>query len=233
MEKNILSKRYNFLSWGWLCIETECINLQKISIMKLKMILFSLPIAALFFSCDGRNTGGSGESGDNELLSGNNEWDSSERNEFIKKARQTNLTEIRAGEIAQNKAQSAEVKQFGQTLVTDHRNANQQLERAVQQQGQQNQQNQQNSQNQQQPMSNELDDEHRNKIQKLQETSNQEFDKQFLDMMVKDHEKTISDFEDAKENADQQLSSYIDNTLPVLRKHLETAKRLQGQQNNR
>lgn len=197
--------------------------------MKMKMILFNLALAALLFSCDGKNNRGSGESSENGLLSGDNKWSNNERKDFIKKARQTNLTEIRAGEIAQNKAQSAEVKQFGETLVTDHRNANQQLERITRQQ-QQGQQNQQEDQNQQQ---NTLDDKHKQKIDNLREIKNQKFDQEFLDMMVEDHEKTIDDFEKEKENADQQLRSYIDNTLPVLRKHLETAKRLKDQQSNK
>lgn len=189
--------------------------------MKLKMILFNLSIAVLLFSCDGRQTGDTGQATDD--LTGDTEWDNDERNEFIKKARQTNLTEIRAGETAQNKAQSEDVKQFGQTLVNDHRNANQQLERVTQQQGQQ---------GQQQTRTDELDDEHKKKIKDLREADPQEFDKEFLDQMVEDHEKTIDEFEDAREKADQQLRSYIDNTLPVLRKHLERAKSLKDQQEN-
>lgn len=193
--------------------------------MKLKMILFNLTIAVLFFSCDGKNTRDAGESADNDEFSGNmenrdnnNKWDQERRNDFVKKAALINMTEIRAGEIAQNKGQSQEIKNYGQTLVNDHKKANQELKNIAQ--------------NQNIPQN--LDEDHREKIQELQEASNNEFDRKFLDMMVEGHEDAIDKFEDAQKNlsGQQQLKSWVDNTLPVLRRHLEKAKQLKDQQSS-
>jgi putative membrane protein len=210
--------------------------------MKLKIILFNLVITTILFGCDSRNTTDTGTSVENDEFSGNTEDREqlyNKENDFVKTATEKNLKEIRAGEIAQNKAQSGEVKEFAQTLVTDHKDANQQLQRIAQQLGQQNpesqqrnqpnQQNQREVQGQQQTMSTDLNNDR--EIKKLEDANSKDFDKEFLDLMVKDHEDAIDDFEDAQKDVqDQQLRSWIDKTLPVLRKHLETAKRLQGQQ---
>src|SRR2546423_15616258 len=39
---------------------------------------------------------------------------------FIKAAKQGNMTEVELGKLASTKAQNAEVKKFGQMMVTDH-----------------------------------------------------------------------------------------------------------------
>ncbi|RYE40582.1 MAG: DUF4142 domain-containing protein, partial [Sphingobacteriales bacterium] len=47
----------------------------------------------------------------------------------------------------------------------------------------------------------------------------------YIDMQVKDHEKTVDLFENGSKNVkDTELKSFIDNTLPKLRAHLDAAK---------
>jgi putative membrane protein len=43
---------------------------------------------------------------------------------FITKAIQGNLAEVQMGQLAQEKSQNGDVKNFGKTLVTDHNEAN-------------------------------------------------------------------------------------------------------------
>lgn len=55
-----------------------------------------------------------------------------------------------------------------------------------------------------------------------------DWDKDFADLMVSDHEKTISRFEDAQDDVkDPELKAMIEKTLPTLRSHLTMAKEMQ------
>jgi putative membrane protein len=48
-------------------------------------------------------------------------------------------------------------------------------------------------------------------------------------MMVDDHKKDIEEFEDAeKKITDTEIRQFINNTLPVLRKHLDSCKLIQA-----
>jgi putative membrane protein len=71
-----------------------------------------------------------------------------------------------------------------------------------------------------------LDEEHLKKVKEFQDLQGEDFDKKYMDFMVKDHKEDVSEFEKAQKNVTSQndLKSWIDNTLPVLRKHLETAQ---------
>jgi putative membrane protein len=52
-----------------------------------------------------------------------------------------------------------------------------------------------------------------------------DFDKSYIEDMVKYHEKDIKLFEDASKNLkDTELKAFVDKTLPTLRNHLDHAK---------
>ncbi len=56
-----------------------------------------------------------------------------------------------------------------------------------------------------------------------------DWDKDWVDKMVKDHEKDVRMFEDARDDVDDpELKALIDKTLPTLRKHLDMAKAMQN-----
>lgn len=57
--------------------------------------------------------------------------------------------------------------------------------------------------------------------QKLQSATGAEFDKGYIQEMVKDHEKAIALFEAAQSLADAELKAFATKTLPTLRKHHE------------
>jgi putative membrane protein len=53
-------------------------------------------------------------------------------------------------------------------------------------------------------------------------------DKDYVDMMVKDHEKDLADFEkEAKDGSDAAVKRFAAKTSSVIRKHLEMVKDLQ------
>ena len=53
---------------------------------------------------------------------------------------------------------------------------------------------------------------------RLSKLSGPKFDEEYNKVMVKDHDKTVRDFEDASQKVKNAiLKAYIDKTLPVLR----------------
>jgi len=64
--------------------------------------------------------------------------------------------------------------------------------------------------------------------EKMSKLSGQQFDKEFAQHMVQDHKKDIGKFErESKKSGD--VANFAQNTLPVLKKHLEIAESLNGQ----
>jgi putative membrane protein len=55
------------------------------------------------------------------------------------------------------------------------------------------------------------------------------FDKAYIDAMVKDHRKDIKSFQDGKKIIHyEELTAFIDKTLPVLKMHYDAVQKLQG-----
>lgn len=131
--------------------------------------------------------------------------------EFIKKAASGGMMEVALGKVAQKKAISNDVKQFGARMVKDHSKANDQL--------------MQLAKNKKLAIPNQLMDEHQKHIDKLSATADEKFDQAYMDVMLKDHKKDIKEFEDAiKEVKDNEIRAWVQQTLPVLKEHYEMAQ---------
>jgi putative membrane protein len=64
---------------------------------------------------------------------------------------------------------------------------------------------------------------------KLSRLRGRDFDREFADYMVKDHEQDIADFQaEAAARDDPRLTGLARHTIPTLGKHLATARRLAG-----
>ena len=65
-------------------------------------------------------------------------------------------------------------------------------------------------------------------IKKLNTKDGKDFDKAYIDMMVDDHKEDIKEFEDAGNKInDTEVKQFINSTLPVLRKHLDSCTAIQ------
>jgi putative membrane protein len=130
---------------------------------------------------------------------------------FIKEAAMGGQMEVQMGQLAEQKSQSQEVKDLGQTLVRDHTEANQKLEKIAQQKGI--------------TLSQTTDPKHQHELTKLQSQSGTEFDKAFVRSAIKDHQKDIAEFERAEKMVqDPDLKAFISECLPKLRNHLQMAQ---------
>jgi putative membrane protein len=128
--------------------------------------------------------------------------------DFIDDAAKGGLYEVRAGQLAQQKAQADDVKQFGKRMVDDHTAINGRLQQLAQQKGLN--------------LPQQLDRKHQDKIDNLSKKTGADFDKAYLDQMVDDHKKDVDDFDKAAKDAkDPDVKSFAASTLPMLREHLQ------------
>jgi len=143
-----------------------------------------------------------------------------DRKEFVKKATQSGDFEITSSELAQDKAQSAEVKDFAKMMIKDHTEAAQNLEKVSSEAGIK-------------PAEKGVGQktEHTSDMEKLQEAKPEEFDAQYIAIQRKAHEEAVKLFTDYSKNGDDpKLKQFAADTLPTLQMHLEHANKLKGKQ---
>jgi len=126
--------------------------------------------------------------------------------QFLMKAASGGVTEVRAAQMAVDKAQNEQLKTAAQRILDDHQRANDQLKAIAAQHDI--------------ALPTEPSSEDRQSLQKLQRASGAEFDRVYKSELMKDHEKDIAEFQRAaREVQDPQLREFATNTLPVLRQH--------------
>ena len=131
---------------------------------------------------------------------------------FIKHAMECNLAEIQVGKLAQEKGQKDGVRAFGQMLATDHADANQKATEAAGALG----------------VAPPTEPSRKQKAlyDKLSKLSGDTFDRQFAMEMVADHRKDVREYEKEARKKNDPAADYANQSLPVLRKHLQTAQSL-------
>lgn len=115
------------------------------------------------------------------------------------------------GKLAQQKASSDAVKQFGERMVTDHTKANDQLKEVASKEGV--------------AVPTTLDKKEQSHIDKLSKLQGPQFDKAYMKDQVKDHQKDVQEFQDeAQLGTNPDIKQFASQTLPVLQQHLDQAK---------
>ncbi len=138
---------------------------------------------------------------------------SGEDKEFMHKAAHAGHAEIAAGKMALDKSQNADVKKFAQRMVDDHTKAGNELKELAK------------SKNEALPT--EPSDEQKKKADELSKLSGDEFDAEYMDAQVSDHETVIDFFQDEiDDGADSDVVDFATKTLPTLKSHLEMAENI-------
>jgi putative membrane protein len=132
---------------------------------------------------------------------------------FLTDAIKADNGEIQLGQLAQAKGSSKGLKDFGQTLVTDHGKAKDQAATVAQQASM--------------TIPSEPKDEQQAELQKLQGLSGGAFDKEFIRFAIEAHKKDIAKFE-AEANGTGPTADLAKQQLPTLKKHLQIAQSLQS-----
>lgn len=135
--------------------------------------------------------------------------------DFLMDAAMGGLMEVELGQLAAQKGASDAVKQFGQRMVDDHGKANTELMTLATSKGL--------------TLPTTLDDKHRAQVTKLSAMSGADFDRAYSKMMLKDHEKDVSEFEkQSMKGTDPDVKAFASKTLPTLQEHLTMVRALPG-----
>ena len=122
---------------------------------------------------------------------------------FMKKAAKGGMMEVTMGKVAEQNAQSDDVKSFGKRMVADHSKANDELKSIASKKG--------------------------FELPNKEHTGKWTSDKAYIDMMVKDHEKDLAEFkEEANSGSDPDVKKFADDTAKVVQEHLDLVKEIQG-----
>jgi putative membrane protein len=136
---------------------------------------------------------------------------------FMKDAAQGGMAEVEIGKLAASKAKDPEVKKFGQMMVTDHTAANNDLKALA------------GKKNFQLPTD---IGSHKSDMDDLSKETGADFDKDYVEMMVDDHETDVAKFQKMADNgSDPDVKAFAAKCLPVLKKHLDAIKAIQAKMN--
>jgi putative membrane protein len=126
---------------------------------------------------------------------------------FMKEAAQGGMMEVDMGKMAQQKGKSDDVKKFGSRMVADHTKANAELMGIAKKKG--------------------VDlSKEKAKMKKLNDAN---FDKEYVNAMVKDHEEDLAAFRaEAKNGSDADVKAFASKTSAMIQKHLDMAKAAQA-----
>lgn len=134
---------------------------------------------------------------------------------FIMEAAIGGLMEVESGNIAQQNAAHARVKDFGAMMVADHNKANDELRSFASSRGMN--------------LPSALPENLQKHMDEMKKMKGRSFDNHYVGMMEDDHQKTIDKFEkQANGGGDAQLKSWAAATLPVLKKHMDSVKAIRS-----
>jgi putative membrane protein len=131
---------------------------------------------------------------------------------FIKMAASSAQAEIQLGKLAAERADRAEVRDFAKRLEKDHTEANLALLKLLDAQ--------------RIDVSRDMTS-YQETADRLSTLRGLEFDRAFVQQMVKDHEEAVAKFAaEAKEGHNPELKAYAAKLLPTLQEHLQLARDL-------
>jgi putative membrane protein len=131
--------------------------------------------------------------------------------DFIKEAAMSDMLEIEAAKVAQQKGNATE-KTFAGQMITDHTKTSSELKGLV-------------TGEMQSAIPASLDDSSQKKLDKLRDAKPEDFASEYDPMQVSAHKDAVSLFERyAKGGEDPKLKDWAGKTLPALQHHLEMAQ---------
>jgi len=132
---------------------------------------------------------------------------------FVKKAQSGGNKEVRLGQLASERAVAPQVKAYGEMMVKDHQAAQGELSQLLQQKDYR-------------LPDNENKDADKS-YEKLSKCPAGDFDENYMNEMVKDHEKVVALFEkEAEKGDDPEIRQWAKGKLPVLQQHLKNAQNI-------
>jgi len=132
---------------------------------------------------------------------------------FVDKAATGGLAEVQTAQLAQQRAGSPQVKQFASKMITDHTQANGELQQIAEQK--------------KLTLPSQPGREHVATEQKLRGLNGSAFDQAYAQEEVRDHQEDVALFQrEASSGQDPDLKAFAQKTLPTLQRHLQMAQGL-------
>jgi putative membrane protein len=132
---------------------------------------------------------------------------------FMKEAAGDGMAEVQLGQLAEQRAASDSVKQFGKRMATDHAKAGDELKQLASQKGVE--------------LPTALDRGHQRLYDRLSKLTGADFDRAYMKEMVKDHDKDVKAFQkEADAGKDSDVKAWAAKTLPALKEHQDQAKQV-------
>ena len=136
---------------------------------------------------------------------------SSTADQFMTEAAQGGMMEVELGKLAASKAQNPEVKAFGQRMVVDHGKAGEDLKALAAKKNIK--------------LPTELSGGMKAEVDRLSKLSGAEFDKEYVKLMVEDHNKDSEAFQDQADDAeDADVKAFAAKYAPVIKSHYDSIK---------
>jgi predicted outer membrane protein len=128
--------------------------------------------------------------------------------QFVREAAVSDMFEIQSSQLAEQKSQDQQIKQFAQRMIQDHTKAGNELKSAAQEAKVQ--------------VPNALDQEQKENLQQLQQANGRQFDHLYAQVQLQGHQKAVDLFQNyARDGDNPHLKQFAENTLPVLQQHLQ------------
>jgi len=132
-----------------------------------------------------------------------------EDRQFAENAAEGGKKEVELGHLAQQHGASDAVKHLGQRIADDHERANRELDSLL------------GGADVSRTSSPSDNDSDRRRLEKM---SGAAFDRAYVDLMISDHRKDITEFERASRSSNEAVRTFAEKTLPTLREHLTQAR---------
>lgn len=127
--------------------------------------------------------------------------------QFVKQAMQGGMAEVQLGQLASQRASSADVKQFGEQMVADHTKLGEQMQPLAMQLGV--------------AAPKEVSKKDKELMAKLEKLSGTEFDNAYIAAMVKDHKKDSEEFKtELQQTQNPDLKQLVQQGGEVIDHHL-------------
>jgi len=134
---------------------------------------------------------------------------------FLNEAAAGGMAEVEMGRLAAQKGQNPDVKRFGERMVTDHSKVNDELKQLAARKGV--------------TVPGTPSAEQKEEMDKLAKLSGAAFDRQYMKLMVADHDTDVKGFKEQASNAsDSDVKSFVSKTLPTLEEHQKMAHEIAG-----
>ena len=137
---------------------------------------------------------------------------------FVKNAMEGGLAEVQLAQLTLQKSSNDQVKQFAQKMIDDHTKLNEQMKPVAQQLGVQ--------------APTQISKKDSKTIAKMQSLSGSAYDQAYIQDMVKDHKKDLSDFQlEASSGSDPTVKDAANQGGQMIAQHLQLIQQIAKDQN--